>query len=510
MASAAFVYGAVDEGPPRTNADRAHALAQDFACPVCAGQSVAESDVPVAREIRRQIAVWVDEGRGDGYIRDQLVAAYDADIDYTPAATGLTSLVWVLPVMAAAGIAAVLVMLLRPQTRLTSPPSPASTTSPARATSPARTTGATRTTSPSSPPGPGPDGRGADPPVSDSDRPDRSGFRAAPDRGAARPGWHAAAAWAVAIAVAAGAAGVLVARFSGSRGADGSITGDIRATTRQLIFEAQSTLAAGDISGAIERYDEALELQPSNAEALTYRGWLTSRSGDQAAAADYLDDAIAVDADYADARLFRAIVALDVGDADRAAAELAVFDSLDPPAFAESLIAEAGLRGRVAAAVNEAAVGRVLAARDDDGGASFADTGLSVDDVLAAAEGLAAQGRLLDGLRVIDWVLSDRPDDPAALAGRGWLISRTGDAELVDRGIELLDAALTADPAHPQALVYRAFARRRRADADRGDIAGARADLAAFDALADRPPRMVDLIEAYDLRRALSTDQEAE
>ena len=88
VAAAAFLYGAVDEGPPSTNADRVRALAGDFACPVCAGQSVGESDVPVAREIRRQIAVWVDEGRSDAYIRDQLVAAYDTDIDYNPVRLG--------------------------------------------------------------------------------------------------------------------------------------------------------------------------------------------------------------------------------------------------------------------------------------------------------------------------------------------------------------------------------------------------------------------------------------
>ena len=88
VAAGAYLYGAVAPGPPRTNADRVHALARGFACPVCAGQSVAESDVPVAREIRRQIGIWVDEGRSDDYIRDELVAAYDIDIDYNPSGAG--------------------------------------------------------------------------------------------------------------------------------------------------------------------------------------------------------------------------------------------------------------------------------------------------------------------------------------------------------------------------------------------------------------------------------------
>ena len=236
VAAAAFVYGAVDEGPPRTNADRVRALAEDFACPVCAGQSVAESDVPVAREIRRQVAVWVDEGRSDAFIRDQLVAAYDVDIDYNPSGSGITGLVWILPVLATGGIATVVVVMLR------------SGDGSARAEESLPVVGRRRR-------------------------------------------WRNAAVWTVAILVVAGGAGLLVARSSGSRSADGSVTGEIRVTSRELIFEAQRRLGEGDMDGAIAAYDEALEMQPSNAEALTYRGWLTSRRGDLNTAVEYLDDA---------------------------------------------------------------------------------------------------------------------------------------------------------------------------------------------------------------------------
>ena len=109
----ALLFGAIDEGPPRTNADHAHALARDFACPVCKGQSVAESDVPVAQNIRREIRVWVDEGRSDGYIRDQLVADFGEDIDYSPPASGISALVWILPVVALAGGIAGLTVVFR-------------------------------------------------------------------------------------------------------------------------------------------------------------------------------------------------------------------------------------------------------------------------------------------------------------------------------------------------------------------------------------------------------------
>ena len=119
VAGAALLYGAVDEGPPRTNADRAYALAQDFACPVCQGQSVAESDVPVARNIRREIAGWVSEGRTDDEIRDELVAAFGEDIDYNPPATGVSALVWVLPVVVLAGAVVGLVVVFRRNRRAT-------------------------------------------------------------------------------------------------------------------------------------------------------------------------------------------------------------------------------------------------------------------------------------------------------------------------------------------------------------------------------------------------------
>ena len=113
VALSMLVFATVDEGPPATNADRAYALAKDFACPVCQGQSVAESDVVVARNIRREIRVWVDEGRSDAFIREQLVANFGEDIDYTPSASGITSLVWILPVVAGAVAIGGLVVVFR-------------------------------------------------------------------------------------------------------------------------------------------------------------------------------------------------------------------------------------------------------------------------------------------------------------------------------------------------------------------------------------------------------------
>ena len=112
VGGSAFLFGAVDEGPPRTDADRVYSLAQNFGCPVCDGQSVAESDAVVARNIRQQIARRVDEGRSDESIIAELEAAFPGN-DYTPAATGLSSLVWIIPVVAGAGALSGLFVVFR-------------------------------------------------------------------------------------------------------------------------------------------------------------------------------------------------------------------------------------------------------------------------------------------------------------------------------------------------------------------------------------------------------------
>lgn len=113
VGAGAFLYGAIDEGEPRTNDDRVYAIAKTIGCPVCSGQSVAESDATVAENIRLSIAIWVQEGRTDAEIRADLRARFGDDVDYTPSADGISSLVWILPVVAGAGAAAGLVVVFR-------------------------------------------------------------------------------------------------------------------------------------------------------------------------------------------------------------------------------------------------------------------------------------------------------------------------------------------------------------------------------------------------------------
>jgi cytochrome c-type biogenesis protein CcmH len=98
-------------GGSQTNAERVYDIAGQFACPVCQGQSIAESDIPIARQMRLEIGKRLEQGQTEAQIRDYLVANYGENIDYTPRATGVTGLVWIIPVVvvvvAFAGLVAV-------------------------------------------------------------------------------------------------------------------------------------------------------------------------------------------------------------------------------------------------------------------------------------------------------------------------------------------------------------------------------------------------------------------
>jgi cytochrome c-type biogenesis protein CcmH len=91
-----------------TNEDRAQALEQTIKCPVCRGQSVAESDSPAAKDIRAEITRRISIGESDAEIRGFFARTIGSDLLLRPSSSGFAGLVWVLPVagfvLAASGI----------------------------------------------------------------------------------------------------------------------------------------------------------------------------------------------------------------------------------------------------------------------------------------------------------------------------------------------------------------------------------------------------------------------
>ena len=95
--------------PDNSPAARPARLEHQLACPVCEGQSVADSNSAQSRAIRDQIPRQIAAGMSDAEIRSYYVARYTDRILETPSNSGLGVVAWGLPTVAillgAAGIA---------------------------------------------------------------------------------------------------------------------------------------------------------------------------------------------------------------------------------------------------------------------------------------------------------------------------------------------------------------------------------------------------------------------
>lgn len=93
---------------PPSDDDRAGALSEQLRCPVCQGESVADSPSDTAIAIRAQIEEMVAAGRSDAQIFDHYVQRYGRWVLLDPPAGGDTLMLWLLPIVALlAGIAVV-------------------------------------------------------------------------------------------------------------------------------------------------------------------------------------------------------------------------------------------------------------------------------------------------------------------------------------------------------------------------------------------------------------------
>jgi tetratricopeptide (TPR) repeat protein len=100
------------------------------------------------------------------------------------------------------------------------------------------------------------------------------------------------------------------------------------------------------------------------------------------------------------------------------------------------------------------------------------------NSLLVEARGLLASGDAVEAIRLYDEVLTLQPDNPEALAYRGWLLYQTGEAELMAEGKELIARAVVADAAYPDAHFFLGFVRR-----EDGDLEGALEEWDAYLAL---------------------------
>lgn len=105
-----LAVGTTRDTGPLTQGDRIDAITKRVACPTCDGESVFVSRASAAEAIRKQVAREVAAGeKSDTEIIGSIAESFNGQILLVPRATGLDSLVWVLPiavlVCAVAGLA---------------------------------------------------------------------------------------------------------------------------------------------------------------------------------------------------------------------------------------------------------------------------------------------------------------------------------------------------------------------------------------------------------------------
>jgi len=104
---AMFSVGAIAATSDAALDARLKKLDEELRCLVCQNQSLADSNAPLAQDLRREVRSLADAGKSDAQIKEFLVARYGDFVLYKPPVKGSTWLLWFGPFLLLAGGAVV-------------------------------------------------------------------------------------------------------------------------------------------------------------------------------------------------------------------------------------------------------------------------------------------------------------------------------------------------------------------------------------------------------------------
>ncbi|MGC8511618.1 MAG: cytochrome c-type biogenesis protein CcmH [Acidimicrobiales bacterium] len=333
-------------------------------CPVCNGETVAQSQATPAVEIESQIRSELQAGESQGQILSGLVGEYGQSILEKPPASGAGLWVWMLPLAAGLVAVAVLVAVLvrwRRRGRLEGdfpPPAaqPDAAQAPGIADLPSGVSASELADR-------------ADPPAADlAGRVDSSALGEPPEptrrlsrrssEGRASPARRRVVAGTGAVLVVGGVVWALAA-FTGTRLPGEEISGKTLTApevTSELLA-ANTDESKGNIVAAVGEYQKVLNSDQTNIEALTGEGWLLAQTGQPALlnkGLEMLVQAEKINPAYPAAHVYRGIALLGEGDYTDAIPELQWYLDHQP---AQNLKAE------VAAALSKAKAEQAAASK---------------------------------------------------------------------------------------------------------------------------------------------------
>lgn len=116
----ASAHAAIDTFEFDSEADRQRyrSLIEELRCPKCQNQNIADSDAPIAMDLRNEIYRLLEEGKSNEEIVDFLVARYGDFVLYKPPLTSRTLLLWYGPaglLVVGFGVLGVIVLRSRKQ-----------------------------------------------------------------------------------------------------------------------------------------------------------------------------------------------------------------------------------------------------------------------------------------------------------------------------------------------------------------------------------------------------------
>jgi cytochrome c-type biogenesis protein CcmH len=88
-------------------------LTRELRCPMCQNETLADSNAPIARDLRNQIFRMMQQGKSNAEIKQYLVARYSGFVLYDPPLTAGTWLLWFGPLLILFGGAGGVLMAIR-------------------------------------------------------------------------------------------------------------------------------------------------------------------------------------------------------------------------------------------------------------------------------------------------------------------------------------------------------------------------------------------------------------
>ena len=102
--------------PLATEAERQRfdRLLNELRCPKCQNQNIADSDAPIAEDMREEVYRMVKDGADEQTVVDSMVARFGEFVHYKPPFDARTAFLWLLPIIVVViGVVTVIVIVRR-------------------------------------------------------------------------------------------------------------------------------------------------------------------------------------------------------------------------------------------------------------------------------------------------------------------------------------------------------------------------------------------------------------